>query len=112
MVDDLKSLKDRILGKTFNTDEDFVSIISKGISKDLINSLLSKAGKSKDDIIQILGKEIGFALAAMLKEPLHKLVSSKKLQITLELVDKKDASKTSHDDSSVTKKKTKVKKKT
>ncbi|MEZ4742639.1 MAG: hypothetical protein R3B45_09360 [Bdellovibrionota bacterium] len=53
-----------------------------------LNTLLSKAGKSKDEIIQILGREIGFALAAVLQEPLQRLVDGRKIRISIELVPK------------------------
>lgn len=57
--------------------------------KDLVWSLLSKAGRSKDEVIQILGREIGLALAAVLAKPLEQMTENKRVRITVELVAKK-----------------------
>jgi hypothetical protein len=69
-------------------EEELNDRIEGKIGKELISSLLSRAGKGKDELIQILGREIGFALAAVLKEPLRKIVESKKLTISVELTSK------------------------
>lgn len=56
------------------------------IAGELLSALLARAGKGKDDIIQIFSREVGVALAGMLKEPLQKFTESKKIQITIEIV--------------------------
>jgi len=60
-------------------------------AKELIGIITSFAGKSKDEMVQILCREIGTALAAVLKEPLTQVLENRKLQITLELVPKGQA---------------------
>jgi hypothetical protein len=57
-------------------------------TRDILNTLLSKAGRSKDEVIQILGREIGLALAAVLAKPLEQLTETKRIRITVELVPK------------------------
>ena len=51
----------------------------------LLTLLLAKAGKSKDDVVKIIAKEIGQAIAAMLKEPLKKVAEHQQLKVTIEL---------------------------
>ena len=58
------------------------------LAKEIINTTIKSAGKSKDELVQILGREIGLAWAAVLKEPLEKIIEGKSLQITIELVSK------------------------
>lgn len=86
MVDDLKSRGDRIikniLGNLSSANDDGAG------ARDLVLGLLSKAGRSKDEVIQILGREIGLALAAVLAKPLEKMTESKRIRITVELVPK------------------------
>ena len=65
------------------------------LAKDLINNALKGAGKSKDELIQILGREIGLAWAAVLKDPLEKLIDNKSLQITIKLVSHDEEEETS-----------------
>lgn len=60
------------------------------LARDLLNALLFKAGQSKNEVVQILGKEMGTALAAMLKGPLGQVVENRALRITVELVPKDD----------------------
>ena len=50
--------------------------------------LVVHGGKSKDEIVQVLCREIGVATAAVLKEPLNQVLENRKLQITMELVPK------------------------
>lgn len=54
----------------------------------LIAALFARAGKGKDEVIQILARETGNAVAAMLKEPLSQLAKNQKLQISFEFVPK------------------------
>jgi hypothetical protein len=93
VVDELKSIKDAIKNTILSNvgslgEEDLGDRVVGRMARDVINQVLSRAGKSKDDIIQILGREIGIALAAMLREPLEQLVESKKIRISVELVGK------------------------
>lgn len=64
--------------------------------KDLLGTVLGVAGKSKDDVIEIVGREIGQALAAMLKEPLSQVVNHRKLKISVELVPKHESAPKKH----------------
>lgn len=57
--------------------------------KELVASLAQWAGKSKDEIVTMVCREIGQATAAVLKEPLAQIIESQKVQITFEFVPKK-----------------------
>lgn len=59
----------------------------------LIGALFAKAGKSKDEIVQVIGREIGMTIAALLKEPLAQIAKNQKLQISFELVPKEKHAK-------------------
>lgn len=59
----------------------------------LIGALFAKAGRSKDEIVQVIGREIGLTIAALLKEPLAQIAKNQKLQISFELVPKDRAPK-------------------
>lgn len=116
MVDDLKSLKDSLL-KTLvqgigtvagagsaagdrdtvadpdaatDADDEFGARSGRdsNLAKDLIVTLLTRAGKGKDEVVQILGREIGSAIAAMLRKPLSELARNQRLQVTFEFVPK------------------------
>ena len=56
--------------------------------KELVFGTLDKAGKGKSEFIKILGREIGQALAAVLKEPLDQLVKTRKINVCIELVER------------------------
>ncbi len=56
--------------------------------RELLSALTSWGGKNKDEIIQMLCREIGVAIAAVLKEPLNQVIENRKLQITIELVER------------------------
>jgi hypothetical protein len=95
-------LKDKFLEKSPMTEtktrtDRLIKNILSGLSgsvdadaptKEILFSLLSKAGRSKDEVIQILGREIGLALAAMLAKPLEQITENKRVRITVELVPK------------------------
>lgn len=86
MVDDLKNRGDRILKNILSS---FAGGEDDGAgARDLVLGLLSKAGRSKDEVIQILGREIGFALAAVLAKPLEQMTENKRIRVTIELVPK------------------------
>lgn len=92
MVDDLKSRGDRILRNILSNLASSGNDDGAG-ARDLVLGLLSKAGKSKDEVIQILGREIGLALAAVLAKPLEQMTENKRVRITVELVPKANKSK-------------------
>ncbi|MFW7380487.1 MAG: hypothetical protein ACOH5I_16865 [Oligoflexus sp.] len=56
--------------------------------REFLATLASWAGKGKDEIVQLICREIGTATAAVLKEPLAQVLENRKLQLTLELVPK------------------------
>ncbi len=88
MVDDLKNRGDRILKNIISGLAGTLQSDDDGNSRDIVSGLLSKAGKSKDEVIQILGREIGLALAAVLAKPLQQITENKRVRITVELVPK------------------------
>ncbi len=75
--------------------------VSSASVKEFLSSMATWAGKGKDELVQVICREIGTATASVLKEPLSKLLENKKLQITIELVSneppKKKAGKKSRD---------------
>lgn len=56
--------------------------------RELITGTIDKAGKGKSEFVKILGREIGQALAAVLKEPLDQLVRTRKINVCIELVER------------------------
>ncbi len=78
--------KENIKEKPEEKFEEKSKLFERRIASELLSSILVRAGKGKDDIIQIFSREVGFAIANMLKEPLQKLTESKKIQITIEVV--------------------------
>jgi hypothetical protein len=88
LVDDLKNRGDRILKNIISGIASTLSSDEDNAGRDLVSGLLSKAGKSKDEVIQILGREIGLALAAVLAKPLEHMTETKRVRITVELVPK------------------------
>jgi hypothetical protein len=110
MVDDLKSLKDnlfKVLANRGQSDEDNDeeekdgeedrgssegSFIDSKAARAIMSTIFARAGKSKDDVVQIVAREIGMAVAGMLKKPLSELAKNQKLQISFEFVPKHDDS--------------------
>lgn len=96
MVDDFKSLRDglfRTLLGSLDEDDDESATGSKSrldasATKALLGQIFARAGKGKDEVVQIIAREIGVAVAAMLKEPLAQLAKNQKLQISFEFVPK------------------------
>jgi hypothetical protein len=88
MVDDLKNRGDRILKNILSGLQSSLQSDDDSTARDLVFGLLSKAGRSKDEVIQILGREIGLALAAVLAKPLEQITENKRVRITVELVPK------------------------
>ena len=62
-------------------------------AKEFFAFLTSSAGRSKDDFLQIVSRECGLALAALMKDPLTKIIKDNKFQITVELIPKKALTK-------------------
>lgn len=100
MVDEFKSIRDNLF-------KAFAGLASGGVDDDdhgedestdrtsdakaaraLLQAIFARAGKGKDEIVQMLAREIGMAVAAMLKEPLSQLAKNQKLQISFEFVPK------------------------
>lgn len=106
MVDDLKSLKDNLFkvlasrGQPDNDGDDDEkdsedergasegSFIDSKAARAIMSTIFARAGKGKDDVVQIIAREIGMAVAAMLKQPLSELANNQKLQISFEFVPK------------------------
>lgn len=120
MTDERKSLRDglfKVLSSLGNAapevkietggssdDEDEVDDDSSGrplldpsAARALISALFQRAGKGKDEVVQIVAREIGVAVAAMLKEPLSQLAKHQKLQISFEFVPKNPKARERHD---------------
>ncbi len=72
------------------TDNDSEKGFDMPTIRDLLGALASWGGKGKDEIVQVLCREIGVATAAILKEPINQVLEARKLQITLELIPKPD----------------------
>lgn len=95
MVDEIKSIRDTFFkvlaaGISGQADEEngrrgILDVNLKG-AKDLIGSLAGWAGKGKDEIVQLVCREIGNAMAGVLKEPIAQVLEGRKLQLTIELV--------------------------
>lgn len=113
MTQDSKSGRDRVLRFMLNNLSQFTSVMDRGerdddeepdlgshrtdqqrmdfsTARELIGALASWAGKGKDEVVQTLCREIGQAVAAVLKEPLNQVLENKKLQFTIEFVPKKN----------------------
>ncbi|NBQ52754.1 MAG: hypothetical protein EBU49_04130 [Proteobacteria bacterium] len=64
--------------------------------RDTLLTFVARAGKGKDEVLQILARETGSAIAALLKQPLadfaSDLAKNHRLQVTLELVPKSKGS--------------------
>lgn len=76
--------------------------------KEFLAALASWAGKGKDEVVQLLCREIGVAIAAMLKEPVTQIIENRKLQITVDLVGKDQATGSKKTTSSKTKTKSRA----
>lgn len=60
--------------------------IERKIASELVSGVLSRLEKSKDEIIRLFCRELGIAMAGILKEPLQRLSESRKIQVTIEIV--------------------------
>ena len=101
MVDEFKSIRDNLFkaltglaGGTADEDDEDVddgTRMDARTARALLQALFARAGKGKDEVVQIIAREIGMAVAAMLKEPLSQLAKHQKLQISFEFVPKASA---------------------
>lgn len=90
-----KSTSENIVNRVFSSivkglDSDETHDKENPTAKDVLGAFATWGGKSKDEIVQVLCREIGVATAAVLKEPIDQILENRKLQITMELVPKKD----------------------
>ncbi len=60
-------------------------------AKDMLNGFLQWAGKSKDEVLQLMAAEAATAFANTLKEPLVQILKSKNVSIEIKLQEKTDA---------------------
>lgn len=95
MVDELKALKDSLFRvvsagildpKDDGTRKGGLLDLNLRGAKDILGSLAAIAGQGKDEIVHIVCREIGNAVANMLKEPVTQILEGRKLQVTIELV--------------------------
>jgi len=87
MVDDFRSLKDTIFKSVFTAvSGDGDDNPRTSFLREIVGTLASIAGKGKDEIVQIISREIGLAVASALKEPLTGALQGKKLRLTIEFV--------------------------
>ena len=84
--------------KTSSSWKDYVSFAVSGgggsdkipldQAKDMLNGFLQWAGKSKDEVLQLMASEAATAFANTLKEPLVQILKSKNVTIEIKLEDK------------------------
>lgn len=105
MVDEFRSLRDNVfkilMGSNNKTAEEAAEEAAEVMEEEpamdastaraLLAAIFARAGKSKDEIVQIIAREIGQAVAAMLREPLSQLAKHQKLQISFEFVPKDES---------------------
>lgn len=122
MVDEFKGLRDQVLKSLISSvtsridgrsssKEHAESGLDASAAKDLIASVAAWAGKGKDEIVQVLCREIGVAIAAVVKEPLEQVLENRRLVISFEL-SPKDESKDAKKDKQSKKSRPSKKKKT
>ena len=114
-----QSNREKIVSKLFSSilkglDVEDLDSKENVSARDILGAVANWGGKSKDEIVQVLCREVGVATAAVLKEPLSQVLENRKLQITMELVPKDQSSPDGPKAKgrSKTQKKTKAKKKT
>ncbi len=102
MADEFKTIRDNLFKVLTNigtaatarddgassSDDDRAGAPLEAGARALIGAFFARAGKSKDEVVQIIAREIGLAVAAMIKEPLGQLAKHQKLQISFEFVPK------------------------
>jgi len=70
--------------------------------RDTLLTFVSLAGKGKDEVLQLLAREPGAAIAALLRQPLADLAKHNRLQVTVELVPKSKGTAAGHEKKSKT----------
>lgn len=91
MADEFKSIRDNLFKVlTGNKGDKDDASPEEGLGA-VLGALFQRAGKGKDEVVGIVAREIGVAVAAMLKEPLAALAKNQKLQISFEFVPKDGA---------------------
>ncbi|MBF0100215.1 MAG: hypothetical protein HQK77_04835 [Desulfobacterales bacterium] len=80
----IKTLFSMVIGQNTLSDDKLEAI------RELIVELIEKLNKSKDELVTMFGREIGVAMAAVIKEPLSLFADNKKIQITIEVISKDD----------------------
>ncbi len=93
-----ESLKDILLNTLLSGKDGMGTGTSKldlTSAKDILNTTLSWAGKSKDDFIQMVSREAGQALAQALEAPLKEILKDQKIHMTFELRPKKEKTSSS-----------------
>ena len=101
MVDDFRNIKDSIFRSVIATLNSVAegdgekksgsARLDSSSARELLSMAAGWAGKGKDEIVQILCREIGMAVAAVIKEPLTQVLENRKLQISMELVPKEES---------------------
>ncbi len=70
--------------------------VNLNLLRDTLLTFVARAGKGKDEVLQILARETGAAIAGLLKQPLADFLADvtkhHRLQVTLELVPKSKGS--------------------
>jgi hypothetical protein len=102
VADDFKTIKGTLLKSVFSA---VASVSDSGNEakspgsaiRDIIGGLASIAGKGKDEIVQIISREIGQAVAGVIKEPLLQILEERRIKVTIEFVAKNESK---HDNTS------------
>ena len=70
--------------------------VNLNLLRDTLLTFVARAGKGKDEVLQILARETGAAIAGLLKQPLADFLADvtkhHRLQVTMELVPKSKGS--------------------
>jgi hypothetical protein len=76
--------------------------VNLNLLRDTLLTFVARAGKGKDEVLQVLARETGAAIASLLKQPLRDLAFNHRVKVTIELVPKSKGDSSSHDESSGT----------
>jgi hypothetical protein len=80
--------------------KDDLTSVNLNLLRDTLLTFVARAGKGKDEVLQVMARETGAAIAALLKQPLNDLTKNHRLQVTVELVPKSKGDSSSHDHAS------------
>lgn len=73
--------------------QDESSTVNLNLLRDTLLTFVARAGKGKDEVLQVLARETAATIAALLKQPLadfgKDLAHNHRIQLTIELVPKK-----------------------